>query len=172
MPDLVRFGPFELDLEAAELRTNGRSLRLPEQQFQILHMLLLAEGGVVSREEIRKRLWPNDTVVEFDRSINAAIMKLRLALGDTGDKPRFIETLVRRGYRLMVPVEREQSTSPRAVRSRDQAEFPGWPESLSLPCAGNPGRRRHGPGLQGRGPEAQSPCGTEVPARRNGHGPV
>ena len=112
MPDLVRFGPFELDLEAAELRTNGRKVRLPEQQFQILHMLLVEEGSVVSREEIRKRLWPNDTVVEFDRSINAAIMKLRLALGDTGDQPRYIETLVRRGYRLMVPVEREQSKPP------------------------------------------------------------
>ena len=105
MRELIRFGPFELDLEAAELRTDGRSLRLPEQQFQILHMLLVAEGGVVSREEIRKRLWPNDTVVEFDRSINAAIMKLRAALGDTGDEPRFVETLVRRGYRFMVPVE-------------------------------------------------------------------
>ena len=90
MPELVRFGPFELDLEAAELRTNGRRVRLPEQQFQILNMLLVEEGGVVSREEIRKRLWPNDTVVEFDRSINAAIMKLRLALGDTGDQPRYI----------------------------------------------------------------------------------
>jgi serine/threonine protein kinase/Tol biopolymer transport system component len=112
MPDLVRFGPFELDLEAAELRTNGRKVRLPEQQFQILNMLLVEEGGVVSREEIRKRLWPNDTVVEFDRSINAAIMKLRLALGDTGDQPRYIETLVRRGYRLMVPVERERGRPP------------------------------------------------------------
>jgi len=108
---LIRFGPFDLDLEAAELRTEGRSLRLPEQQFQILYMLLLAEGGVVSREEIRKRLWPNDTVVEFDRSINTAMMKLRLALGDTGDKPRYIETLVRRGYRLIVPVQREENKS-------------------------------------------------------------
>jgi serine/threonine protein kinase len=108
MPDLMRFGPFELDLEAAELRKKGRFARLPEQQFQILHMLLIEDGGVVTREEIRKRLWPNDTVVEFDRSINAAMMKLRMALGDTADKPIFIETLVRRGYRLMVPVQREE----------------------------------------------------------------
>src|SRR5271168_4501023 len=112
MPDLIHFGPFELGLEAAELRIDGRASHLPEQQFQILHMLLLAEGGVVSREEIRKRLWPNDTVVEFDRSINAAIMKLRIALGDTGDKPCFIETLVRRGYRLMVPVEWKNGSLP------------------------------------------------------------
>jgi eukaryotic-like serine/threonine-protein kinase len=109
---MIRFGLFNLDLEAAELRTAERSVRLPEQQFQILHMLLRANGAVVSREEIRKRLWPNDTVVEFDRSINAAIMKLRIALGDTGDEPRFIETLVRRGYRLMVPVEPEQGELP------------------------------------------------------------
>lgn len=114
MPVQVRFGPFELDLDAAELRSDGRRVRLPEQQFKILDMLLLAEGRVVSREEIRKCLWPNDTVVEFDRSINAAIMKLRIALGDTGDKPRFIETLVRRGYRLIVPVERSERKSPEA----------------------------------------------------------
>ncbi len=112
MPALVCFGPFELDVEAAEVRADGRSLRLPEQQFQILHMLVLAQGGVVSRDEIRTRLWPNDTVVEFDRSINAAVMKLRIALGDTGDKPRFIETLVRRGYRLIVPVDWKRKVLP------------------------------------------------------------
>src|ERR1017187_7655691 len=107
MPFPIRFGSFELDLETAEVCTDGRTMRLPEQQFQILHMLLLADGSVVSREEIRKRLWPNDTVVEFDRSINTAIMKLRIALGDTGDKSRLIETLPRRGYRLMVSVKQE-----------------------------------------------------------------
>jgi eukaryotic-like serine/threonine-protein kinase len=118
MADQVRFGSFDLDLEAAELRNNGRNVRLPEQQFQILQMLLLEEGGVVSREEIRSRLWPKDTVVEFDRSINAAIMKLRIALGDTGDKPRYIETLVRRGYRLVVPVEWQRAKPP-AGTARD-----------------------------------------------------
>ena len=110
MPDtrlqnIARFGPFELDLAAGELQRNGRKVRLPEQQFQILQMLLLRQGQMVSREEIRKRLWPNDTVVEFDRSINAAIMKLRSALGDSAGEPRFIETVARRGYRLMVPVQ-------------------------------------------------------------------
>jgi len=126
MPALVCFGPFELDIEAAEVRADGRSLRLPEQQFQILHMLLLAEGGVVSREDIRKRLWPNDTVVEFDRSINAAIMKLRIALGDTGDKPRFIETLVRRGYRLIVPVDWKKGDLPEApAREVEQGSLVG-----------------------------------------------
>ncbi len=68
-------------------------------------MLLFREGGVISRKEIQKKLWPNDTIVEFDRSINAAIMKLRSALGDTADEPRFIETVARRGYRLLVAVQ-------------------------------------------------------------------
>jgi eukaryotic-like serine/threonine-protein kinase len=126
MPDLVRFGPFEFDLEAAELWSKGRSTRLPEQQFRILHMLLLAQGGVVSREDIRKRLWPNDTVVEFDRSINAAVMKLRIALGDTGDKPQIIETLIRRGYRLMVPVEWKKEVLPELmVREARQSSLVG-----------------------------------------------
>jgi serine/threonine protein kinase len=126
MPALVCFGPFELDIEAAEVRADGRSLRLPEQQFQILHMLVLAHGGVVSREEIRNRLWPNDTVVEFDRSINAAVMKLRIALGDTGDKPRFIETLVRRGYRLIVPVDWKKGDLPEPpAREAEQGSLVG-----------------------------------------------
>ena len=126
MPDLVRFGPFELDLETAELQAAGRTVRLPEQQFQILQMLLLRDGGVVSREEIRKKLWPNDTVVEFDRSINAAIMKLRISLGDTADKPGFIETLARRGYRLMVATERVKSEpSASAVRTSSGSSLIG-----------------------------------------------
>jgi serine/threonine protein kinase/Tol biopolymer transport system component len=126
MPDIVRFGPFEFDLEAAELWSEGRSARLPEQQFRILHMLLLAQGGVVLREDIRKRLWPNDTVVEFDRSINAAVMKLRIALSDTGDKPQIIETLIRRGYRLIVPVDWKKGDLPEApAREAEQGSLVG-----------------------------------------------
>jgi serine/threonine protein kinase len=109
LPSLIRFGPFELDLATADLHRNGRRARLPEQQFQILQMLLLRGGGVVSREEIRRKLWPNDAVVEFDRSINAAIMKLRSTLGDAADQPSFIETVARRGYRLIVPVQRDEN---------------------------------------------------------------
>src|SRR5450631_689028 len=104
-PEIVRFGPFELDLATADLHRNGRKTRLPEQQFQILEMLLRREGKLVSREEIRKRLWPNDTVVEFDRSINAVIKKLRSALGDSAEERRFIETVARRGYRILVDVQ-------------------------------------------------------------------
>ncbi len=105
MPGQVRFGPFALDLETADLQGGSRTVRLPEQQFQILQMLLVRRGGVVAREEIRKKLWPNDTIVEFDRSINAAILKLRSALRDPASENGFIETVARRGYRLLAPVE-------------------------------------------------------------------
>jgi eukaryotic-like serine/threonine-protein kinase len=106
----VCFGPFKLDLKAGELHQDGRKIRLQEQPFQVLKMLLEHPGEVVTREEIRKKLWPNDTIVEFDHSINAAIKKLRLALEDSAEEPRYVETVARRGYRLMVPVEwiREQ----------------------------------------------------------------
>jgi len=102
VPNVVRFGPFELNLETADLQGKGRSVRLPEQQFKILQMLLDRKGGVVSREDIRNRLWPNDTIVEFDRSINAAILKLRAALRETSIDDGYIETLARRGYRLLI----------------------------------------------------------------------
>jgi Tol biopolymer transport system component/serine/threonine protein kinase/DNA-binding winged helix-turn-helix (wHTH) protein len=103
---VVRFEAFELDLRAGELRKDGaKPVRLPEQPFRILTMLLEHAGEVVSREEIRKRLWPNDTIVEFEHSISAAMNRLRQALGDSADKPHYIETLARRGYRLLVPVE-------------------------------------------------------------------
>jgi len=103
---LVHFAAFELDLRAGELRKDGaKPVRLPEQPFLILTMLLEHPGEVVSREEIRKKLWPNDTIVEFEHSISAAMNRLRQALGDSADNPRYIETLARRGYRLMVPVE-------------------------------------------------------------------
>jgi serine/threonine protein kinase len=119
IPDLVRFGPFELDLATADLHQNGGRFRLPEQQFQILEMLLRGEGKLVWREEIRKRLWPNDTVVEFDRSINAAIKRLRAALGDSAEEPRFIETVARRGYRIMVEVHFPEAVFPETAPSPD-----------------------------------------------------
>ena len=98
------FGNFEVDLRVGELRKQGVKLRLPEQSFQILAMLLERPGELVTREEIQKRLWPNDTVVEFENSISAAIRRLRLALGDSADDPRFVETLPRRGYRFVANV--------------------------------------------------------------------
>ncbi len=107
----VRFGVFEVDLRAGELLKQGVKIRLPEQSFQILAMLLQRPGALVTREEIQKGLWPDDTIVEFENSINAAIRRLRLALGDSADEPKFVETLARRGYRFMVPVE----TPPEAL---------------------------------------------------------
>jgi eukaryotic-like serine/threonine-protein kinase len=105
-PRLARFRDFELDLRSGELRSHCRdAIRLGEQPLQILVALLEKPGEVVLREEIRKRLWPNDTVVEFEHSISAAMNRLRQALGDSADKPRYIETLARRGYRWMIPVE-------------------------------------------------------------------
>src|SRR6266700_4068235 len=99
------FGPFELDLKAGELHRDGHALRLQEQPFLVLKMLLEHPGDVVTREEMRRTLWPNDTIVEFDQSINAAIKKLRLALQDSAEEPQYVETVARRGYRLIVPVQ-------------------------------------------------------------------
>ena len=110
--NLVRLGPFQLDLRAGELHKEGRMLRLQEQPFRVLQMLVERPGEVVTREELQKRLWPNDTIVEFDHSINAAIKRLRDTLGDTAEEPKYVETVARRGYRLLVPVEWEEEVSP------------------------------------------------------------
>src|SRR5215472_10739024 len=101
---ILTFGPFELDLKAGELHRDGHTILLQEQPFLVLKMLLENHGEVVTREEIRRTLWPNDTIVEFNQSINAAIKKLRLALDDSADSPKYVETVARRGYRLIVPV--------------------------------------------------------------------
>lgn len=103
---IIRFGAFELDHDAGELRRHGSKIRLQEQPLQILRILLEQPGRVVAREELQKRIWPSDTFVDFDHGINNAIKRLREALGDTAETPRYIETLPRRGYRF---VERIQS---------------------------------------------------------------
>jgi len=104
LPDRVRLGVYELDVRAGELRAGNRTIRLQEQPLRILLMLIDRDGEIVTREQIQKKLWPNDTVVEFDHSINAAIRKLRQALEDPADRPIYIETVARRGYRLLIPV--------------------------------------------------------------------
>ena len=109
-PSRVRFGDFELDLKAGEVCKGTGKILLQEQPFQILQMLVENRGEVVARDEIKKRLWPNDTVVEFDHSIHTAVKKLRQALGDSAETPRYIETVARRGYRLLVPVERIEAS--------------------------------------------------------------
>src|SRR2546425_13308653 len=103
----VRFGPFEVDLRAGELRKQDRRIRLPDQPLHILTVLLEHPGEMVTREELRQRLWPADTFVDFDHGLNNAINRLREALNDSAEAPRFIETLPRRGYRFISQVESE-----------------------------------------------------------------
>lgn len=109
LPAVVRFGAFELDPDAGELRREGAKVRLQEQPLQILQILLQQPGKVVPREELRKRIWPSDTFVDFDHGINNAIKRLREALGDTAETPLYIETLPRRGYRFKAAVDGDSS---------------------------------------------------------------
>jgi DNA-binding winged helix-turn-helix (wHTH) protein len=111
---VARFGVFELDLAAAELRKNGAKLRLQEQPFQVLVLLLERAGNVVTREELRQNLWPADTFVDFDHSLNTAVNKLRETLGDSASSPRYIETLAKRGYRFIAPVQKSVGTGASA----------------------------------------------------------
>jgi len=104
-PLVARFDIFEVDLRAGELYKAGRKIRLQVLPFQVLALLLEHPGEVVTREEFVKRLWPGDTFVDFDHSLNTAIKKLRRALGDDNKKPRFVETLPKRGYRFIRVVE-------------------------------------------------------------------
>jgi eukaryotic-like serine/threonine-protein kinase len=101
---ILRFATFEVDLRAGELRKQGKRIKVQEQPFHVLTVLLQRPGEVVTREELRNQNWPPDTFVDFDNSLNTAINKLREALGDSADNPRFIETLPRRGYRFIAPV--------------------------------------------------------------------
>jgi DNA-binding winged helix-turn-helix (wHTH) protein len=104
---IVRFGGFELDSYAAELRRDGTRIRLQVQPLQILRILLEHPGTIITREELREKIWPSDTFVDFDHGINNAIKRLRKALGDIADTPRYVETLPRRGYRFIGKIERE-----------------------------------------------------------------
>ena len=101
----VRFGVFELDARAHELRKKGVRVRLAEQPFQVLELLLERRGQLVTRQELQQRLWPADTFVDFELSLNSAVRKLREALGDSAEQPRYIETVPRRGYRFIAPIE-------------------------------------------------------------------
>ena len=123
VPGLVRFGSFELDARSGELRKAGVRLGLQEQPLQVLILLLARPGQLVTREELRQRLWPGDTFVDFDHGLNAVINRLRDTLGDSADTPRFIETLPRRGYRFIAPVDGnrpiDQSGSNEAAAQAD-----------------------------------------------------
>jgi TolB-like protein/DNA-binding winged helix-turn-helix (wHTH) protein len=126
---MVRFGVFEADLNACELRKQGRRLKLQTQPFQVLKLLLEHPGEVITREEFRNRLWPGDTFVDFDHSLNTAMRRLREVLNDTPDNAIFIETLQRRGYRFIAPVTAVPSDEPGADARSPQVEQP----ALALP---------------------------------------
>src|SRR3569623_1535374 len=119
---LLRFGMFELDLHTGELRRKGVRVKLQEQPYQVLAHMAARPGVLVTRDELRERLWPANTFVDFNNSLNIAVAKLRDALGDSSEAPRFIETLPRRGYRFIAPVE--QLTAAPAVSAAPDAPAP------------------------------------------------
>jgi DNA-binding winged helix-turn-helix (wHTH) protein len=117
------FGPFEADLRTQELRRQGIRLRLPRQSFQILALLAEKPGQLVTREELQRALWPSDNFVGFEKGINAAINRLREAIGDSVENPRYIETLSRRGYRFIGALESRETVAPvsRSIRPKSRA---------------------------------------------------
>jgi DNA-binding winged helix-turn-helix (wHTH) protein len=130
MPDasptakIVRFGVFEADLVTGELRREGLRVRLQEQPFQVLAMLLERPGELVTREEMQKRLWPADTFVDFDHSLNTAVNKLREALSDAAANPRFVQTVARRGYRFIAPLQRPEDAPGVSTEAPAQSVLP------------------------------------------------
>src|SRR6266446_7915448 len=134
---IARFGVFELDFRAGELRKNGAKLRLQEQPFQVLALLLKRAGDVVTREELRQKLWPSDTFVDFDHSLNTAINKVREVLGDSASNPRYVETLARRGYRFLAAVERPETTPgpAKADTVDDKRAAKAFHRDLEVPVA-------------------------------------
>jgi DNA-binding winged helix-turn-helix (wHTH) protein len=127
---VIRFGVFELDVRAGELRKNGSRVRLQEQPLQLLVILLERPGDVLTRDELRQKLWPGDTFVDFDHSLNTAVNKIREALGDSASTPRYVETVARRGYRFIAPV-----TSVEAGDIASEARsVPGPPSEMHDPA--------------------------------------
>src|SRR5258708_28641713 len=112
---ILRFATFEVDPRVGELRKQGKRLRLQDQPFQVLAVLLQRPGDVVTREELRSQIWSRDTFVDFDNGLNTAINKLREALRDSADNPRFIETLPRRGYRFLAPISVDGLKKPAII---------------------------------------------------------
>ena len=117
---VFRFGEFELDVDAAELRRGGRSVRLQPQPHKLLTFIVRRAGSLVSRDEIRSELWPDGTYVDFDQAVNFAIKQIRDALGDSAERPLYVQTVPRRGYRFIAPVE-----GPADEASGGQARGPG-----------------------------------------------
>src|SRR5215813_7489637 len=127
--DRVQFGVFELDLQRAELRKNGIKVKLQEQPLKILQVFLENPGQIVTREELRRRVWPANTFVEFDQGLYSAMARLRDALGDSSDSPRFIETVARRGYRFIAPVADSVTVTGRDINLEGNGK--SWVSSSS-----------------------------------------
>src|SRR5215472_8132927 len=113
--EILRFDTFELDPGSGELRKNGDRIKLPPQPFRVLELLIRRSGEVLTRADIRERIWRDDTFVDFEQGLNFCIRQIREALGDNADTPRFVETLPRRGYRFLSPVETLGPPAPKAV---------------------------------------------------------
>src|SRR5688572_17145311 len=112
---IVRFGVFDLDLRSGELRKSGVRVKLADQPFRVLAVLLEHPGDLVTRDELRSRVWPADTFVDFEHGLNAGIKRLRDALGDSAEHPRYIETVPKRGYRFIAPIDSEPTAPVGAV---------------------------------------------------------
>lgn len=128
-PTIVRFDVFEIDLQAGELRKEGRKVKVQEQPFRVLSLLLQRPGKVVTREELREQLWPADTFVDFDHGLNSAVARLREALRDSADKPRFIETIAKRGYRFISPLDasnQPDANSSAGAEDRNHNRIDRW----------------------------------------------
>jgi DNA-binding winged helix-turn-helix (wHTH) protein len=121
---LLRFGVFEVDRAAGELRKQGVRIRLQEQPFQVLTALLENAGRVVTREDLRQKIWPADTFVDFDHSLNTAVNKIREALNDSASSPRYVETLARRGYRFIAPVNGVETGDAAAIPAAEATLHP------------------------------------------------
>jgi DNA-binding winged helix-turn-helix (wHTH) protein len=109
--EIRRFGPFELDIDAGELRRDGRRVKLQPQPFRLLLLLTSRPGSLITREEIRRDLWPEGTFVAFDQAVNFAIKQIRDAIGDSADRPLYLETVPRQGYRFVAPVAGEPAAA-------------------------------------------------------------
>jgi DNA-binding winged helix-turn-helix (wHTH) protein len=135
---VFHFGLYEVDLQEGELRKNGIRVKLQDQPFQILTMLLERPGQTVTREELRHKLWLTDTFVDFDHSLNSSINKLREALGDSSENPRFIETLHKRGYRFIAPVDGSHASNTPALASFESIAAPDLTRPKLAPPAATP----------------------------------
>ena len=121
-PRPLRFATFELDVRARELRQGDRRIPLQAQPFEVLRTMLERPGEIVTREELQRRLWPDGTFVDFEHGLNAAVKRLRAALGDTADNPRFVETLPRRGYRLIAKLDVAEEHTDRAASPQNRPQ--------------------------------------------------